>query len=164
MPSTCTFAHSRMSTIFFITRTDLKLIFFTAKRYRRCIVNASYSVQGVDTAKREVSGLENVKSLHPEALDALVLNDWDPGLIPTTQRLSRPGNFSVRLQIKNCLPLPSGHDDAGLILFLCGLLLLLHLFRPLHHLFKGFLHGAGKFFYGLLQGSRLQQGLKRNNP
>ena len=71
----------------FYYKNRFEVDFFYGEADRHYLVNASYSVQGVDTAKREVSGLENVKNLHPEALEALVLNDWNPDLIPATTKV-----------------------------------------------------------------------------
>ena len=71
----------------FYYKNRFEIDFFYDEANRRHFINASYSVQDVDTAKREVSGLTNVKKQFPDAIDALVLNDWDPDLIPETTKV-----------------------------------------------------------------------------
>lgn len=46
------------------------------------LTNVAYEVQDMDTAKREISGLLNGKKLFPDARDSLILNDWQPELVP----------------------------------------------------------------------------------
>ena len=50
--------------------------------YSQHLVNVSNSVQTSDTAQRELSGLYEARKELPNADAALVLNDWDPNLIP----------------------------------------------------------------------------------
>lgn len=56
--------------------------FLYEKDAQRHLINVSHSVQTVDTARRELSGLEEGQKALPNADIALILNDWDPKLIP----------------------------------------------------------------------------------
>jgi len=44
--------------------------------------NVACEVRDMGTSKREISGLLNGKKLFPEARGSLILNDWQPELIP----------------------------------------------------------------------------------
>jgi len=68
-------------------KNQFEIDFFYDEAASRHLINVSYSVQDMDTAGREVRGLTNVKKAYPDASDALVLNDWDPNLIPETIRV-----------------------------------------------------------------------------
>lgn len=46
------------------------------------LANVAYVVHDMDTAKREVNGLLQGKKVFPEACGSLILNDWNPELIP----------------------------------------------------------------------------------
>lgn len=70
--------------------------FVYEKDTRRHLVNVSYSVQTADTARRESAGLKEGGKALPEAETALVLNDWNPKLIPEHVRVIPAGEFLLQ--------------------------------------------------------------------
>jgi len=66
------------------------------KDAQRHLVNVSYSVQTADTARRELSGLEESQKALPDADTALILNDWDPKLIPKNVRVIPAWEFLLQ--------------------------------------------------------------------
>jgi len=66
----------------FYYKNRFEIDFFYYAGTRLHLANASYGVQDLDTAKREINGLLKGKKLFPDARDALILNNWEPELIP----------------------------------------------------------------------------------
>jgi predicted AAA+ superfamily ATPase len=74
------------------TRTDIKEIFYYKDRkevdflYQKGpnthLIKVAHGIHSSDTAARELSGLEEARKMFPQADCSLVLNDWDPRLIP----------------------------------------------------------------------------------
>ena len=71
----------------FYYRGSKEVDFIYEKDAQRHLINVSYSVQAADTARRELSGLEEGQKVFPDADTALILNDWDPKLIPKNIRV-----------------------------------------------------------------------------
>jgi hypothetical protein len=67
--------------------------FLYQKGTRRHLINVSHSVQSADTARCELSGLEEAQKALPNTDIALVLNDWDPKLIPENVRVMSAWEF-----------------------------------------------------------------------
>ena len=60
---------------------------------RQHLVNVSTSVQTAETAQRELAGLEEARKELPNAEAILILNDWDPNLIPANVRVMPAWEF-----------------------------------------------------------------------
>jgi hypothetical protein len=80
----------------FYYRGSKEVDFFYEKDAQRHLVNVSYSVQTADTARRELSGLEESQKALPDADTALILNDWDPKLIPKNVRVIPAWEFLLQ--------------------------------------------------------------------
>lgn len=84
-------------------RREVDLLY--QKGARRHLINVSYSVQSADTARRELSGLEEAQKALPDTDIALILNDWDPKLIPENIRVISAWEFLLQEnpgEIRNC--------------------------------------------------------------
>jgi len=65
---------------YYKNRFEVDFYYFAGNKLH--LANVAYEVQDMDTAEREISGLLNGKKLFPDARDSLILNDWQPELIP----------------------------------------------------------------------------------
>jgi predicted AAA+ superfamily ATPase len=82
---------------------DVKEIFYYKERkevdffYQRgsyiLCNNVAYGVHSADTARRELSGLEDAQRAFPDAECALILNDWDPTLFAENVKIVSAWKF-----------------------------------------------------------------------
>jgi len=59
-------------------------------------VNVAYRIYSADTARRELSGLEDARRVFPNAECSLILNDWDPTLFTENVTIAPAWKFLIQ--------------------------------------------------------------------